>query len=147
MRNQSAVNRARCVVLSLSLAVLAFALPNTAFGYTTTQSITIPGVPASGATLTANFTNIPVSGSNVLVKVDLYGDYDLASEYADVTIDGVSPANNRINPTGGQCNTVLDAGHTRTFVVAGALTSDNALSVTVVNSAGSGHHDVHRASG
>lgn len=141
MKNQSVLNRARCVVLSLSLAVLAFTLPNTAFGYSTSRTIAIPATPTAGATITADFSNIPVSATNVSVKVDLYGDYDFTSEYADVTIDGTTPVNNRINPSGSgtQCNTVItgnDADNTRTFSISNTLTSDNALTVTVANSAG-----------
>ena len=49
---------------------------------------------SAGQKMTFSFTGLPaVSSGSVYVWVDLYGDYDAATEYAAVKIDGVTQAN------------------------------------------------------
>ncbi len=86
--------------------------------------------------MTFNFPNLPRSATAVSVNVQLLGDYNGSSEFADITIDGVAPAGSPQNPRAAQCNSrALGAdGSSATFSVASSVTDDNAVTVVVANS-------------
>ena len=112
---------------ALVVLMLAMVVPATALAYT--RSITQTQT-TNGQAFTFSFTSLPLPAAgtpNISVFVDLYGDYDASTEYADVTIDG----NVQAAHTGGspQCNTTA---HTREYQVpASLIATDRALTVNV----------------
>jgi len=118
----------------LWVAMVIAASPSTALAFETTQARQIS---SDGQTMTINFTNLPVSATDVQVTVDLLGDYEGAGEYADVTIDGVAPLGSNVNPSGAQCNSNVlgaNASNRATLAVDRTLVDDSALTVVIANS-------------
>jgi MYXO-CTERM domain-containing protein len=109
----------RFALIAASLMLVA----SPALGFTTSKTV---NQTTNGQNMLFNFTNLPVASSSVYVYVDLYGDYDLSSEYADVWIENVVMTDH----TGGgpQCNTTA---HRRTYVRSSSIAADRAVSVRV----------------
>jgi MYXO-CTERM domain-containing protein len=102
---------------SLSLAAFALALfvAGTAHGYTTTQT---QSIVADGQDITFTFANLPlVATGNVVVQIDLYGDFNWTDEYAQIYLDGTLQTPNH-QGSGTQCNTTVTLGDGRENYVA-----------------------------
>ncbi|MBK06592.1 MAG: hypothetical protein CL920_04300 [Deltaproteobacteria bacterium] len=77
-------------------------------------------ITSAGQNTTFYFSGLPAtSGRTAVAVIDLYGDFDYSSEYADIYINSTLVGQH--NPTGGQCNTSLQYGNnsTRGFVLPG----------------------------
>jgi len=111
----------RHVYIPLLLAALA--LPGTAQAYGTAKTINFT---TTGQNMTFNFTGLPKSTGNVTVRVSLYGDFDAASEYAEVWIDNAKQATHQGSST--HCNTVAS---TKSYTVAASAVADGKMVVRV----------------
>jgi subtilase family serine protease len=112
-------------LLSCLFASNAFAL---------TDQKTVP-ITTSRQLSTFVFSNLPPAAGDLTIQVDLYGDFDYGSEFADVAING--KALGRIGGGDKQCNTTTTLHRNRRVWTLPAKTiAANQLTVKVTNSSG-----------
>ena len=111
---------------AIAVAICCF-MPSNVFGYVTSRTI---NQSSNGQNISTTFTGLPLSATNVTVRIDVYGDYDQTTEVADVWLDNAPQT--RITGGDRACSNNITTNRNRRFYTLNAsAVADRTLIVRV----------------